>query len=127
MKKLKIIFIFLFIFIGISSVSAFDTTTKVYDYAQVLTTTEEEKLKTSAMEYIEEYNMDMVLVTVKYHTKSDTKAYAEDFYDYNGFGIGDTYDGIIFVIDFSFGYRMIIRLSFCKQTLGLGLYSFADK
>lgn len=107
MKKFKIVFIFLFIFIGISSVSAFDTTAKVYDYAQVLTTSEEEKLKTSALEYIEDYNMDMVLVTVKHHTKTDTKAYAEDFYDYNGFGIGDTYDGIIFVIDFTFGYTDI--------------------
>ena len=97
----------MFIFIGISSVSAFDTTAKVYDYAQVLTTSEEEKLKTSALEYIEDYNMDMVLVTVKHHTKTDTKAYAEDFYDYNGFGIVDTYDGIIFVIDFTFGYTDI--------------------
>ena len=107
MKKFKIIFIFLFIFIGISTVKAFDTTAKVYDYAQVLTTSEEEKLKTSALKYIEDYNMDMVLVTVKHHTKNDTKAYAEDFYDYNGFGIGNTHDGIIFVIDFTFGYTDI--------------------
>ena len=73
----------------------------------VIPTNEEEKLKTSVNKYIQEYNMDMVLVTVKYHTKSRTKVYAEDFYDYNGFGIGNTYDGIIFVIDFTFGYTDI--------------------
>lgn len=107
MKKLKIIFTILLIFIGIKGVSAFDTTTKVYDYAQVLSDTEEIALKQSVNNYINKYNMDMVLVTVKYHTKSSTKVYAEDFYDYNGFGIGNTYDGIIFVIDFAFGYTDI--------------------
>ena len=45
--------------------------------------------------------MDMVLVTVKYHTKNNTKEYAQDFYDYNKFGLNATYDGIIFVIQLS--------------------------
>lgn len=103
MKKFKILFTLLLVFIGIKSVYAFDNTIKVYDYAQVLTSDEEDKLKTKANEYIEKYDMDMVLVTVKRHEKSNTKEYAMDFYDYNGFGVGDTNDGIIFVIDFTFG------------------------
>lgn len=107
MKKLKIIFIFILIFIGIKNVSAFDNTLKVYDYAQVLTSTEETALKQLVDNYINTYNMDMALVTVKYHQKLDTKTYAEDFYDYNNFGIGNTKDGIIFVIDFTFGYTDI--------------------
>ena len=107
MKKLRIIFIFILIFIGIKNVSAFDNTLKVYDYAQVLTSTEEKELKTLVDNYINNYNMDMALVTVKYHQKYDTKTYAEDFYDYNGFGIGNTKDGLIFVIDFTFGYTDI--------------------
>lgn len=107
MKKLKILFTFILIFIGVKSVYAFDNTLKVYDYAQVLTSSEEEKLKESILNYIDTYNMDMVLVTVKYHEKNNTKAYAEDFYDYNNFGIGNTKDGIIFVIDFTFGYTDI--------------------
>ena len=107
MKKLRIIFIFIVIFIGIKNVSAFDNTLKVYDYAQVLTSIEEKELKTLVDNYINNYNMDMALVTVKYHQKYDTKTYAEDFYDYNGFGIGNTKDGLIFVIDFTFGYTDI--------------------
>ena len=107
MKKLKIIFVFILIFIGIKNVSAFDNTSKIYDYAQILTSTEEETLKPLVDNYINTYNMDMVLVTVKHHTKSSTKIYAEDFYDYNNFGIGNTKDGIIFVIDFTFGYTDI--------------------
>lgn len=107
MKKFRLLLILLLIFIGINSVKAFDTTTKVYDYAMVLTTKEKQKLKEKIDKYIEEYNMDMVLVTVKYHEKDSTQAYAEDFYDYNGFGLNSTYDGIIFVIDFKFGYTDI--------------------
>ena len=107
MKKIKLIFITIFIFIGIKSVNAFDNTLKIYDYAQILTPAEEQSLKIEIDQFIKNYNMDMVLVSVKYHQKSTTKAYTEDFYDYNGFGIGSTYDGIIFVIDFKFGYRDI--------------------
>lgn len=107
MRKLKYLFIILVLFIGIKGVSAFDNTIKIYDYAQVLSDSEESNLKSSVSNYINRYNMDMVLVTVKHHTKSSTKVYAEDFYDYNNFGIGNTKDGIIFVIDFTFGYTDI--------------------
>lgn len=107
MRKIKYLLILFFMFVGINNVNAFDTSLKVYDYAQVLTTTEENILKNKIDLYISNYNMDMVLVTVKYHNKRDTMNYADDFYDYNGFGIGSTYDGVIFVIDFTFGYTDI--------------------
>lgn len=107
MKKLKYLFLILLMFIGINSVKAFDNTLKVYDYAQVITSEEEQILKESIDKYIETYNMDMVFVTVKYHSKYNTQEYAQDFYDYNNFGIGSTRDGLIFVIDFTFGYTDI--------------------
>lgn len=107
MKKFKLILMLFFIFIGVKNVYAFDNTVKVYDYAQVLTSEEEVKLRESVLEYIEEYNMDMALVTVRHHEKQNTESYADDFYDYNDFGIGNTNDGLIFVIDFTFGYTDI--------------------
>lgn len=107
MKKLKYILILFLMFIGINNIEAFDTSLKVYDYAQVLTPTEEKELKKDIDLYIANHNMDMALVTVKYHNKNNTMEYADDFYDYNGFGIGENYDGIIFVIDFTFGYTDI--------------------
>lgn len=111
MKKIKVLFIFTLLFLGISYVKAFDTTQKVYDYANILTIEEENKLKELANDYINKYNMDMVLVSVKHHSKSNTEAYAQDFYDYNNFGIGSTHDGILFVIDFTFGYRDIFMVT----------------
>lgn len=102
MKKLKYLVIVFLMFIGINNISAFDTSLKVYDYAQILTPSEESKLKKDIELYIANHNMDMALVTVKHHDKVDTMNYADDFYDYNGFGIGNNYDGVIFVIDFTF-------------------------
>ena len=111
MKKLSYLLILFLLFVGIKSVSAFDTTLKVYDYAQVLTSDEERELKKSIDLYIANHNMDMAIVTVKYHSKSDTMNYADDFYDYNGFGFGSNYDGVIFVLDFTFWHNGDIWMS----------------
>ena len=102
MKKLKYLLIIFLMFVFIDNTHAFDTSLKVYDYAQVLTTEEEQNLKKDIDLYIANHNMDMAVVTVKYHSKSSTMAYADDFYDYNGFGIGSNFDGVIFVLDFTF-------------------------
>lgn len=107
MRKLKYLLILFLMFIGINNVCAFNTNLKVYDYAQVLTSNEEDDLRKDINLYIANHSMDMALVTVKHHEKNSTMEYADDFYDYNGFGIGPNYDGIIFVIDFTFGYTDI--------------------
>ena len=45
MKNIKYIVLLFLIFIEINNVKAFDTSIKVYDYAQVLTAEEEKDLK----------------------------------------------------------------------------------
>lgn len=102
MKKLGLLLVTLFI--CVMSVSAIDTSEKVYDFANVLTPQDKEELKEAIDEYIETYNMDMAVVTVKYHDYSSTMVYADTFYDTNGFGIGSTEDGLVCVIDFSTGH-----------------------
>lgn len=100
-KKMKLFFIIILLFIGINCVNAFDNTAKVYDYAQVLTPSEELELKTNINKYIQKNSMDMVLVTVKHHTQKSTSSYTQEFYKKNKFGVGENLDGIIFVLDFS--------------------------
>ena len=102
MKKLGLLLITLFI--SIMSISAIDTSEKVYDFANVLTPQDKEELKELIDVYIETYNMDMAVVTVKYHDYSSTMEYADIFYDKNEFGIGPTEDGLVCVIDFSTGH-----------------------
>ena len=95
MKKLKILVITLMLFIGIKNIYAFDNTIKVYDYAQILTEKEENKLKENVNKYISKYNIDMVIVTVKHYTQVTVEEYINLFYSKNQFDK----DGIIFVLD----------------------------
>lgn len=106
MKKInKLIVSFIFFFTFMLPVSALDTSIKVYDNADLLTDSEEALLSEKAKEFVEKYDMDLVIVTTSYNEGKGTEGYAQDFYDYNGFGIGDTYDGILFLIDRTYGYN----------------------
>lgn len=102
MKKIIFSLIILLNIIFISKVKALDTSLKIYDYRELLTESEEKLLKEKIDTFIDTYNMDMVLVTVDDHNNSSTMEYADDFYDYNGFGIGIHNDGLILVIDNNF-------------------------
>ena len=102
MKKLFLYFTLLLSFFWITNVYAFDTSAKIYDYSDKLTDEEEALLKEKIDTFIDTYHMDLVLVTVDEHNKNTTEEYADDFYDYNGFGIGETHDGLILVIDNNF-------------------------
>ena len=72
---------------------------KVYDFANLLTDLEEEQLYQEVLNYIEITNYDLVIVTTNDNNKKDEVAYADDFYDYNPFGKGDTRDGVLLLID----------------------------
>ena len=76
-----------------------DETEKIYDFAGLLSVEEEVLLYDDISTYINDYSMDMIVVTIDSNNKSSAKEYADDFYDYNYFGIGNTHDGIIFLID----------------------------
>ncbi len=78
---------------------AVDAKEKIYDFGEILTTTEEQKLYEEIVNYINQTNMDIAIVTVKYNNKHNVQTYAEDFYDYNNFGVGKSRDGILYVID----------------------------
>lgn len=73
---------------------------KIYDFADKFTDEEEKDLYNDVKKYIDEYSMDMVIVTISENNKLSAKEYAMDFYDYNTFGISDTHDGLLFIMDF---------------------------
>jgi len=76
-----------------------DETEKVYDFADLLTETEEESLYDKITDFINKTNLDMVVVTIDSNPRNSAMEYADDFYDYNYFGIGNTHDGLLFLID----------------------------
>ena len=76
-----------------------DEVEKVYDFADLLTDTEETDLYNEAMDYIKNTNYDLAIVTINENPKKSEVEYADDFYDYNNFGLTDTRDGLVLLID----------------------------
>lgn len=76
-----------------------DETRKIYDYAELFNSVQEESLYQDIIEFINANEMDMAVVTIDDNNKMSAMDYADDFYDYNNFGIGSTYDGLLFLID----------------------------
>ena len=75
-----------------------DSKLKVYDYANILTADEENEIYDDIISFIEKYNIDMVFLTdsFSYSEEIQNDDFAQDFYDYNDFGINyEHYDGVI--------------------------------
>lgn len=99
MKNLKKLIFILLCIIGVSSVKAervFDTTIKIYDYAQILNEKAEKDLKKSVDSYIEKNNIDMVIVTIKHYNQKTLEEYMDLFYNTNKFNES----GIMFALDY---------------------------
>lgn len=97
-----------------------DTGLKVYDDANLFTNAEESSLREKAQRIAYEKNMDVVVVTT-YNTLGKTSMeYADDFFDYNGFGYGSGYDGILLLIDMEHRIAWI-------STSGRAIRIFSDR
>ena len=73
---------------------------KVYDGADLLTQDQEEKLQEQAVSLGKELSLDVVIVTTDDAGGKTAQEYADDFFDYNGFGYEDgEYSGILYLID----------------------------
>lgn len=72
---------------------------RVYDQADLLSDIEIAQLEEQIQALRNELTLDIVIVTTSDSGGKSTRAYADDFYDYNGFGTGSEYDGILLLID----------------------------
>lgn len=105
MKKYVCLILILFLcFISpiTKTYASVDKSLKIYDYAEVLTDSEEKELKQLIDNYIDNHNLDMVIVTENDYYGSNME-YADDFYDNNDFGIGNTKDGILLFLNYNNG------------------------
>lgn len=81
----------------ILSTPAINVDEKIYDFADILTNKDEEKLYKQVNNFITKTNIDCVIVTINSNVKNSTKDYAHDFYNYNNF----SNDGILLLLDMS--------------------------
>ncbi|MCQ2748641.1 MAG: TPM domain-containing protein [Clostridia bacterium] len=76
-----------------------DASEKVYDFADLLSPSEEEILYERVNQFVMNANLDLALVTISENNKYSEVEYADDFYDYNDFGTDDNCSGMLFLID----------------------------
>jgi len=67
----------------------------VVDDAGLLTDSEISDLKETISQLIDTYGIDVAIVTVPSLNGKDAQAYADDYYDYNGYGKGKSDSGIL--------------------------------
>lgn len=72
----------------------------VVDQADVFTAEEASSLRKDAKAIGSKYSMDIVIVTTLDAEGKTSREYADDYFDSNGYGVSDTRDGILFLLDF---------------------------
>ncbi len=97
-KRILVLALFILIFLFNSmAVNAYKEL--VFDDAGLFTSDERVSLERGANDLSDEYNMDIVITTTNDAGGKSSREYADDYFDYNGFGRGPDYDGILFLID----------------------------
>ena len=71
----------------------------VVDNADLLTQTEENELSEKLQDISNELQFDVVVVTTNSTGSKTATEYADDYFDYNGYGRGSNNDGALFLVD----------------------------
>ncbi len=98
-ERLVTIFFALLLLVNFTlPVFAADDILRLVDEADLLTDDEETSLLGQLDEISERQQVDIAVVTVNYLDGLGVVEYADDFFDYNGYGFGEERDGILFLI-----------------------------
>lgn len=98
MKKILSILVCVVLTLLPCPVSASTDLPRIVDYADLLTQYEEVILETSAAALADTYGIDVVILTVDSVDYWDISAYADDFFDNNGYGIGSDHSGVLLML-----------------------------
>lgn len=98
MKRFVTIMIVLLCFVSAITVYADFINPTITDSVGYLTEEQNKELSARLDKIREQYNFDIVFVSEDRISAYDAQAAADDIYDYNGYGYGENYDGILFYI-----------------------------
>lgn len=121
-KKLKfinLIFSLAFIFIFSFEVFAQEPKKRVVDNAGLLSASEIEKLSSKLDHISEDRQCDIVVLTEKSIANKSAMQYADDYFDYNGYGIGKDSSGILLLVSME-------NRDWHISTSGYGITAFTD-
>lgn len=92
---------------------------RLVDDADLLTSEEEEELLEKLDAISEGQQCDVAVVTVNSLEDMRVQDFADDYYDYNGFGMGEDRDGIVFLVSME-------EREWAFSTCGYGIDAFTD-
>ena len=99
----------------VPSVFAYDASLdRVLDYTGTLDDSERSRLASTSEDFRREYSMDCVFLLTGSLGGKSAAAYADDAYDYGGYGMGDRNSGVLFLI--STGEREVY-ISTCGEAI----------
>ena len=93
---------------------------RVVDEADLFSVDEELALSEKIAHIGVEYSFDIVLVTVTDLLGKSAMAFADDYYDYTGYGYGENHDGVLLLI------HMDADRGYWISTTGLGINALSD-
>ena len=121
MKKIISVLLLLLLVLSLA-VPAYATdsdTPRVVDNAGLLTYDETAELTRQIENLRQELELDIVIVTTYVTGGKGVQAYADDFYDQNGYGYGSTNSGILLLLDME-------AREWYMSTCGEAIYIFTD-
>lgn len=92
----------------------------IIDDADLLSTSERANIQSVLKKISERRNFDIVIVTTNSMGGKSAQAYADDYFDYNGYGYGAERDGVLLAV--SMGSRR-----WAVSTSGFGMQVFSDR
>ena len=92
---------------------------RVVDNGELLSDDEEQALAQKLDEISERQQMDVVVVTTNSLDGKSAMAYADDYFDYNGYGMGENRDGILMLVSME-------DRDYWLSTRGYGITVFTD-
>ena len=93
---------------------------RLVDNADLLSSTEESNLMKQLDEISKRQKFDVIIVTTDTLEGKTPKDYADDFYDYNGYGYGNNHDGVLLLIS------SMEKRDWYITTIGYGITAITD-
>ena len=92
---------------------------RLVDGADLIRTSQEQKLLAKLDEISQRQQLDVVVVTVNSLGNKTAMEYADDFFDYKGYGFGENHDGILILVSME-------ERDWWISTCGYGITAFTD-
>lgn len=103
MKKTISVLLLLLALLAVLAIGVSAYPARVVDDEDLLTDEEEAALTERLEQIREQYLFDLIIHTTRSFGGKSAQDYADDFFDYNGYGVGEKYDGAVLVVSITEG------------------------